>query len=80
MSKQEEILHKLSTGDRNYIKEKIKNLKESHKNQSQIAIEKLKKLKDDISFYAEDNNKEIRFVVNVIIKKIDNQIKELKGE
>lgn len=28
MSKQEEILHKLSTDDRNYIKEKIKRLKE----------------------------------------------------
>ena len=43
-----------------------------------FAIEQLEKVKEEIDWYVDDENKEVGYLCRKFIKKIDNQIKELK--
>lgn len=76
MSKKEEILHKLSTEDRNYIKEKFK-----EQDQNQTAIDKPEQLKHDIWTNQHDDgwlDKEVD--IYELTEMIDQKIKALKGD
>lgn len=79
LSKKEETLKHIMSGE--YIPANIaeKTLKLSEQSQKQLAIEELEKLKEKaFHFYVNDTPELTSFYVDV--KEIDNQIKSLKGE
>lgn len=79
LSKKEETLKHIMSGE--YIPANIaeKTLKLSEQSQKQLAIEELEKLKEKaFHFYVNDTPELTSFYVDV--KEIDNQIKSLRGE